>query len=234
MEPPIDITDCLDAGGSTHPSGSDPLKVTFPKGSNLLHPMPPRFRPLLLVLLLSGIISTALATLQATSTRPAVMLFDFLATSTEPAWFAVNDSVMGGVSRGGPKLIDGSLHFRGVLSLQNNGGFSSIRSGGPTRDLSAAEAILLRVKGDGRTYRLQLGTYAQFRRSRISYQAEFATQNGQWTEVTVPLSSLTPEFRGQKLPGPPLDRSRIEEIGLSLSDGKPGAFALEIDWIKAG
>jgi len=57
---------------------------------------------------------------------------------------------------------------------------------------------------------------------------------GQWTEVTVPLSSLTPEFRGQKLSGPPLDRSRIEEIGLSLSDGKPGAFALEIDWIKAG
>ncbi len=234
MEPPIDIADGLDSGGSSHPPGSDPLKVPFPKGGNLLHTMPPRFRALLLVLLLSGIIPKALATLQTTLTRSAVTLFDFSATSTEPTWFAVNDSVMGGVSRGGPKIINGSLHFRGVLSLENNGGFSSIRSGGPTRDLSAAEAILLRVKGDGRTYRLQLGTNAEFRRSRISYQAEFATENGQWTEVTVPLSSLIPQFRGQKLPGPPLDRSRIEEIGLSLSDGKPGAFALEIDWIKAG
>lgn len=196
--------------------------------------MPPRFLTSLLVLLLSGIIPQALATLPTTSTRSAVTLFDFSATKTEPTWIAVNDSVMGGVSRGGPKLINGSLHFRGVLSLENNGGFSSIRSGGPARDLSAFEAITLRVKGDGRTYRLQLGTNAEFRRSRISYQAEFATQNGQWTEVTVPLSALIPQFRGQKLPGPPLDRSRIEEIGLSLSDGKPGDFALEVDWIKAG
>jgi NADH dehydrogenase [ubiquinone] 1 alpha subcomplex assembly factor 1 len=196
--------------------------------------MPPRFCTSLLVLLFSGIIPQALATLQTTSIPSAVTLFDFSATSAEPTWIAVNDRVMGGVSRGGPKLINGSLHFRGVLSLENNGGFSSIRSGGPTRDLSAAKAIILRVKGDGRTYRLQLGTNAEFRRSRISYQAEFATQSGQWTEVTVPLSSLTPEFRGQKLPGPPLDRSRIEEIGLSLSDGNPGAFALEVDWIKTG
>jgi len=49
----------------------------------------------------------------------------------------------------------------------------------------------------------------------------------------VPLASLVPQFRGQKLAGPNLNRTRIEEIGLSLSDGNPGAFALEVDWIKA-
>jgi monofunctional biosynthetic peptidoglycan transglycosylase len=120
-----------------------------------------------------------------------------------------------------------------MVSLENNGGFSSIRSGGPTRDLRAAKVIVLRVRGDGRTYRLQLATNAEFRRSRLSYQAEFPTKAGEWTEVTVPLASLVPQFRGQKLSGPPLDRTRIEEIGLSLSDGNPGAFALEIDWIRA-
>ena len=165
--------------------------------------------------------------------RTAVTLFEFSGTPDEPTWNAVNDGVMGGVSRGGAKLIDGSLHFRGVLSLENNGGFSSIRSGGPTRDLSAAEAIMLRVKGDGRTYRLQLASNAEFRRSRISYQAEFPTKRGEWTEVTVPLATLVPQFRGQKLSGPTLNRTRIEEIGLSLSDGNPGAFALEVDWIRA-
>jgi hypothetical protein len=30
-----------------------------------------------------------------------------------------------------------------------------------------------------------------------------------------------------------LDRARVEEIGLSLADGNPGAFALEVDWIRA-
>ena len=199
---------------------------------HLLRSLPPRFRTLILASLLSGFAPLALATLKTTTT-PAVILFDFSANAHEPAWIAVNDGVMGGVSRGGAKITGGSLHFRGVLSLENNGGFSSIRSGGPTRDLSAANVIVLRVKGDGRTYRLQLATNAEFRRSRISYQAEFPTKAGAWTEVPVPLASLIPQFRGQKLSGPPLDRTRIEEIGLSLSDGNPGAFALEVDWIRA-
>lgn len=194
--------------------------------------IPQRFLALILASLLGSLAPVALATL-TTPTTPAMTLFDFSATADEPAWIAVNDGVMGGVSRGGAKLIDGSLHFRGALSLENNGGFSSIRSGGPTRDLSAAKVIVLRVKGDGRTYRLQLATNAEFRRSRISYQAEFPTKAGEWTEVAVPLAALVPQFRGQKLSGPPLDRTRIEEIGLSLADGNPGAFALEIAWIRA-
>jgi monofunctional biosynthetic peptidoglycan transglycosylase len=194
--------------------------------------IPQRFLALILASLLGSLAPVALATLN-TPTTPAMTLFDFSATADEPAWISVNDGVMGGVSRGGAKLIDGSLHFRGVLSLENNGGFSSIRSGGPTRDLSAAKVIVLRVKGDGRTYRLQLATNAEFRRSRISYQAEFPTKAGEWTEVAVPLAALVPQFRGQKLSGPPLDRTRIEEIGLSLADGNPGAFALEIAWIRA-
>jgi hypothetical protein len=49
----------------------------------------------------------------------------------------------------------------------------------------------------------------------------------------VPLAALVPMFRGQTLSGPPLDRARVEEIGLSLADGNPGAFALEVDWIRA-
>jgi monofunctional biosynthetic peptidoglycan transglycosylase len=162
-----------------------------------------------------------------------VTLFDFSGSAAEPGWTAVNDGVMGGVSRGGAKLVDGSLHFRGILSLDNNGGFSSIRSGGPIRDLSAAQVIVLRVKGDGRRYRLQLATDAQYRRSRISYQAEFPTQIGKWVEVRVPLVTLVPMFRGQTLSGPKLDRTRIEEIGVSLADGNPGAFSLEVDWIRA-
>ena len=197
-----------------------------------LQNIPQRVRALILTSLLASAAPTALAALNPTPPL-AVTLFEFSGAADEPAWIAVNDGVMGGVSRGGAKLIDGSLHFRGVLSLENNGGFSSIRSGGPTRDLQAAKAIMLRVKGDGRTYRLQLATTAEFRRARISYQAEFPTKRGEWTEVTVPLASLVPQFRGQKLSGPPLDRTRIEEIGLSLSDGNPGAFALEVDWIKA-
>lgn len=193
--------------------------------------------PLLVLTVALSVLAAAATTKSPPSPPPtpakSTTLFDFSGSAAEPGWTAVNDGVMGGVSRGGAKLVDGSLHFRGILSLDNNGGFSSIRSGGPRRDLSAAQVIVLRVKGDGRRYRLQLATDAQYRRSRISYQAEFPTQVGTWLEVRVPLATLVPMFRGQTLSGPKLDRSRIEEVGVSLADGNPGAFALEIDWIKA-
>ena len=159
-------------------------------------------------------------------------LFDFATNPSEPAWVAVNDDVMGGISRGSAQIREGTLQFRGMLSLENNGGFSSIRSRGRTRDLSAFTHLVLRVKGDGRTYRLTLGSNAEFRRSRISYQAEFSTQNGAWNEVVVPFARFLPTYRGESLPGPPLDLARIEEFGLMLADGQPGAFALDLAWIR--
>lgn len=189
-----------------------------------------RWPGLLLAPLMAALLPPASGAIR-TDAAPDPLLFQFSGAAGDGAWGAVNDDVMGGVSRGGAKIIDGVLHFRGILSLENNGGFSSIRSAGPARNLSQAKAIVLRVRGDGREYRLQLATEASFRGARISYQAPFATRRGEWIEVAVPLDALEPRFRGQRLRGPPLDRARITEFGLSLSDGKPGPFALEVDWI---
>jgi len=201
--------------------------------------MPPKARSfarhwpwLRLAPLLAGLLPPASGAVR-TDSSAGTLLFQFSGAAADEAWGAVNDGVMGGVSRGGSKVIDGALHFRGTLSLENNGGFSSVRSFGPARDLGPATAIVLRVRGDGRTYRLQLSTDASFRGARISYQAPFATRRGEWIEVAVPLESLEPRFRGQRLRGPPLDRARIREFGLSLSDGNPGPFALEVDWIRS-
>ena len=43
-------------------------------------------------------------------------------------WRSINDGVMGGLSSGGMRLEDGIAVFSGTLSLENNGGFSSVRS----------------------------------------------------------------------------------------------------------
>ncbi|MCU0791751.1 MAG: CIA30 family protein [Opitutaceae bacterium] len=162
-----------------------------------------------------------------------LVLFDFSAPGAGDDWRVVNDDVMGGVSRSDSRTQDGSLHFHGVLSLENNGGFASVRRRTAPRDLGPATHVVLRVKGDGRTYRLQLGTSAQFRRSRIAYQAEFATRAGEWIEARVPLASLVPTYRGENLSGPPLDHAGIEEFGFLLADGRAGAFALEVAWMRA-
>ena len=80
---------------------------------------------------------------------------------TGPAWGALDDVVMGGVSAsslqfggngegGAPTGL-----FKGYVSTDNNGGFASIRSRNfePIEDLSAYEGFELRIKGDGHRYK---------------------------------------------------------------------------------
>jgi len=158
-------------------------------------------------------------------------LFSFEAQADEPRWVAVNDGVMGGRSRGGPEVGGGVLRFSGVLSLENNGGFSSVRTVGRTYDFSDAEAVVLRVRGDGRRYQLRLATDARFRGITVSYGGEFATEAGQWTQVRVALAELRPSAHGFALQGPPLDPARVREISLLIGDKREGPFELEVEWI---
>lgn len=180
--------------------------------------------------------ATALALVLASSPAAAEenamqTLMQFDDGAGEPRWVAVNDGVMGGRSQGGPEVKDGALHFSGVLSLANNGGFSSVRTLGRSFDFTGVQAVVLRVKGDGRTYQLRLATDARFRGITVSWGGEFATVAGQWTEVRVPLATLRPSAHGMQLQGPPMDPSNVRELGLLLGDKREGPFALEVDWI---
>ena len=94
-------------------------------------------------------------------------------------WRVVDDGVMGGLSQGKREIgKDGILRFFGTLSLENNGGFSSLRTGTVKLDLSGAEGVMLRVKGDGRTYQVRLSTDAEYRGREMSFQAGFPTDKG--------------------------------------------------------
>ncbi len=148
-------------------------------------------------------------------------------------WTIVDDGVMGGLSQGQREIgKDGILRFFGTLSLENNGGFSSLRSKNVAMDLSDAEGLVLRVKGDGRSYQVRLSTDAEFRGGEVSFQAEFATKKDEWTEVKVPFKNLLGSWRGVKLPDKTFDAAKVRRVGLLLGDKKQGPFALHVDWIR--
>ena len=153
--------------------------------------------------------------------------------ASEPEWTAQNDSVMGGISKGGAAIQDGALVFTGSLSLENNGGFAQVRIQKLDRDLSGKKGMKLRVLGDGRTYQLRVATDARYRGSRISYYAPFATKAGEWTEVVVPFADLKPSHHGDDLDGPPLNLAQVEEMSFLIGDKREGPFALRVDWMKA-
>lgn len=160
-------------------------------------------------------------------------LHSFDSPSDASKWQIVNDGVMGGRSSSSATITpEGTLRFSGNLSLANNGGFASVRSRptGAMLGLATGNTIVLRVKGDGRRYTLNL--YTPERRTAFSYQTNFNTTNGQWTEVRLPVSSFVAHSFGRAIPNVKLDPQRVQAIGILLGDKKPGAFQITVDWIN--
>jgi NADH dehydrogenase [ubiquinone] 1 alpha subcomplex assembly factor 1 len=159
------------------------------------------------------------------------IVFDFQAVTNTARWQIVNDDVMGGVSASSIRLTNGVAVFQGEVSLENNGGFASVRSLPARHDLAGCDAFLIRVRGDGRRYKFTARTDRSF--DSAVYQAVFATKKGEWEEHRLPLTKFTPTFRGRVLSIEPLDAAKVASVGFLISDKQDGPFQLEIAWIKA-
>ncbi len=148
-------------------------------------------------------------------------------------WQTVLDGVMGGLSTGRIAAGEGgTLSFTGELSLDNNGGFSQVRTAVAEGTFAGTTGLRMRVKGDGRTYQCDIRS-SRVRLMAGGYQRVFDTKPGQWIEVEIPFSECTLNSFGQRVRNAaPLDPASIESVGITLSDKKPGPFALEIDWIR--
>jgi NADH dehydrogenase [ubiquinone] 1 alpha subcomplex assembly factor 1 len=159
-------------------------------------------------------------------------LFRFDESGSVQGWAPIDDRVMGGVSHSRLRHADdGHAVFEGVVSLQNNGGFASVRSAAGPLGLAQAQACVIDAQGDGRQYKLNLFTGDAF--DAMSYQAIFTAATGGWHSTRLPLAEFKPRFRGRQVTGaPPLDPARIRQVGLMASGGQPGAFALCIRSIE--
>ena len=170
-----------------------------------------------------------------TATAKENMITNFSEDGTDSLkWRITDDRVMGGRSQGKFEITNqGTMRFSGNLSLENNGGFSSVRSGGVSFDLSDSEGLALRVKGDGRKYQVRLGTEARYRSWDVSFSAGFQTKKDTWVNVRIPFSDFKAGFRGRSLDQVSFDPSKIRRLGILLGDKKPGRFEVEIDSISA-
>jgi hypothetical protein len=160
-------------------------------------------------------------------------LYDFSDPEAVADWVAIHDVVMGGVSSGGMESTEaGSMLFEGVVSLDNNGGFASIRSRSRNWDLGAYDGIEMRLRGDGKRYKFNLRTDSAF--DGVMYRVAFATSKGEWQTIRFPFTEFRATFRGRTVPdAPPLDPARIAMVGLLISDKQEGPFRVEIASIGA-
>src|SRR5690606_39501342 len=67
-----------------------------------------------------------------------------------------------------PILVnEGIAVFQGTLSLENNGGFASVRSGAIEQDLGKTHGVVVRVRGDGKTYQFRIWTTGRSEERRV-------------------------------------------------------------------
>lgn len=171
------------------------------------------------------------------------IVFDF-STSTAATgrdlsvWGALDDVVMGGVSRGSffiptpqadqaPQVDQASQTdregdryavFAGNVSTDNSGGFSSVRTQNfdPPFDFSGWQGMRLRVKGDGQRYKFIARNSAGW--DSPAYIYGFDTVADEWIIVDIPFDEMVATFRARSMPeAPAFDRQKVFSLQLMLS-----------------
>lgn len=155
-------------------------------------------------------------------------LFDFRDSLSVRGWSAVDDRVMGGISRSRLRHDPaGFAVFEGVVSLERNGGFASVRADLAGPSMARAQRCQLEVRGQSKLYKLNLITAERF--DAISYQAEFTPFADAWQLIGLPMAAFRASFRGRAVPdAPPLLSANIRQLGLMLSGGQAGEFSLDV------
>lgn len=160
---------------------------------------------------------------------PTIVLFDFKKDSNISNWRIVDDGVMGGRSNGSFSLTkSGHGLFKGTISLENNGGFSSVRHTFKAVDVSGFSQLCVRLKGDGKPYQLRIKhDSSEF----YSYIYPFTT-SGDWETIAIDLENFYPSYRGQRLRRPNFSHAVIEELVFLFGNKKEESFTLLLDTIE--
>ena len=156
-------------------------------------------------------------------------IYDFTSDSSPNEWRVVDDGVMGGRSDGNFYINEeGHGVFTGKVSLENNGGFSSIRHRFKTVNTEGYEQVSIRLRGDGKRYQFRVKSRSSDYYSYITY---FET-SGEWQTVELELSEMYASFRGMRLDLPNYPDSSMEEISFLIGNKKAEEFKLLIDKIE--
>jgi len=171
--------------------------------------------------------SEAVTTTTSPTVEEPIMLVEFPDADSVAGWSIQNDTVMGGVSNSRTEWVDGQLIFAGDLSLDNNGGFCSMRSP-VSADFGAlaagATALTLTATGDDQVYLVQVRTDRDLFVQRITVaggtEDTYVLPFADFTATDFMLDAITPLE--------PLDPGSILQIAVYILDKQEGPFRLAI------
>ncbi len=157
------------------------------------------------------------------------ILFEFNKESKTDNWTVINDVVMGGRSEADFSInYEGYAVFSGQVSLENYGGFSSVRYRFESMDVIKYKKVVLKLKGDGKTYQFRIKSDLSHAHTYVKH---FQT-SGEWEMIEIDFKDMHPQFRGRVLDMANYSGKRMTEIAFLIANKKAEAFRLEIDKIS--
>lgn len=159
----------------------------------------------------------------AVRSQPIPHLMDLTDPAVIQKLWVVNDGVMGGVSQSRLVADADGVIFEGRVSLENNGGFASMR--GPVAAPITATEFALRARGDGKRYKMIVRTDTSPRTPIYECDFQVATE---WTLHRFRPADFKASFRGRAVDAPALVLSNIVEFGVLIADRQEGMFRIQL------
>jgi len=160
------------------------------------------------------------------------LIFDFGRNNDSDNWVIINDAVMGGLSTSQVIEDSTSYIFSGDVSLDNNGGFASLRSPRDIYNLEAFTVMTIRYKSTDRDFAVVLESHNQY---YMPYHKQICKSNTDGWSTSEFLLTEFKEYRLGEETGNVIKSKSLREIrrfGIVINDKAAGPFRIEVDYIS--
>jgi len=148
-------------------------------------------------------------------------------------WVMISDNIMGGITKSTLEYQEDALKLSGNISLDNFGGFSSVKTKFKRIDLSAYKGIRIRYKSNNQKFAFTLEDTQNW--TLPNYKGDFFNQKPNEWETSTILFKDFKEYQIGEPTGEKLEPERLRNIvriGVITTEKKEGPFSLEIDYIE--
>ena len=176
-------------------------------------------------------ILTALFMMNATYIDPSI---DFgNAANKVNDWVMISDNVMGGITKSKLDYTEQSMVLTGDISLENYGGFSSVKTRFGSFNLSAYKGLKIRYKATNQRFAFTLEDSRNW--TQPNFKGDLpGSKSDVWSEATIYFKDFK-EYQIGEPTGGKLDPNSLKDIvrlGIITTEKKEGPFSLEIDYVE--
>ena len=148
-------------------------------------------------------------------------------------WIMISDNVMGGITASNLAYTDSSMVLSGTISLENYGGFASVKTKFGRFDLSEYKGVRIRFKAVNQRFAFTLENSRNWTQPYLKGDFGSAKANT-WTETTIYFKDFN-EYQIGEPTGGKLDPAQLKGIvrlGIITNEKKEGPFSLEVDYVE--